>query len=84
MIAYFKQELYNKTFSLQDPTKGDQIVTLQNRINFWLNLIDMGGPIPDNLYTYDYIDVGLDISVRGAEIFPEIREFKKFIGNTQI
>ena len=48
IIAQFKQDLYNKNFSLQDQGKCDQIDTLQNRINFWLKIIDMGGPVPDN------------------------------------
>ena len=79
MIAQFKQDLFNKNFSLQDASKRDQIDTLQNRIKFWLNLIDMGGPILDNLYNYDNIDDGLDLSVRGAEIIPENRELEKLL-----
>ena len=39
----------------------------------------MGGPIPDNLYDYDYNDDGLYHFVRGAEIFLEIRELKKLL-----
>ena len=30
------------------------------------------GPMPDNLYDYEYKKKGLDHSVRGAKIFPEI------------
>ena len=77
MIAQFEQDLYNKNFSLQG--KGDQIDTLQNRIAFWLNINNMGSPIPDNLFDYVYDDEGLDGSVHGAEIFPEIREFEKLL-----
>ena len=36
----------------------------------------MGGPIPDNLFDYDYNDDGLDHSVRAAEIFLEIGPLK--------
>ena len=79
MIAQFKQYLCNKNFGLHDQGKGDQIDTLQNRIKLWPNIIDMGGPIPDNLYEYDYNDEGLDHSVRGAEIFPEIRDLKSLL-----
>ena len=39
----------------------------------------MEGPIPDNLYDYDYNDVGLDHSVGGAEIFPEVGELRKVL-----
>ena len=60
MIAHLKQDLLNKSFSLQDQGKGDQIDTLLNRIKFWLNVIDMGGPIPDNVYDYDYNNPEVD------------------------
>ena len=76
MIAQFKQDFYNKNFSLQDKGKGDKINTLQNRIKFWLNVIDMGGPLPNNLFGYDFNDDGLDHCVHGAKLFPETRELK--------
>ena len=77
MTAHFEQDLYDKSFSLQDQSKGDQIDTLQNRIKFWcIIIVDTGGPTPDDIYSYDYNDDGPDHSVRGAEIFPEIREIK--------
>ena len=80
MIAQFKQEFYNKNFSLQDQGKDDQIDTLQNRNKFWPNGIDdTVCPIPDDIYIYDYNDKGMDHSVRGAEIFPEIKELKELL-----
>ena len=79
MIAQFKQDLCHINFSSQDQGKCDQIDTLQNRIEVWLKTIDMGVPVPDNLYHCDYDDEGLYHSVRGAEVFPEIREFKKLL-----
>ena len=33
MIAHFKQDIYNESFSLQDEGKSDQIDTLQKKIN---------------------------------------------------
>ena len=49
MIAQFKQDLYNKTFTLQDQGKDDQIDTLENRIKIWPNIISNAqGPVPDN------------------------------------
>ena len=45
-------------------------------MKFWPNIIETGGPMPANVYDCDYNDDGLDHSVRGAEIFPEIRELK--------
>ena len=80
MIAQFKQDIYNKNFILQDQGKDNPIDTLENRIKFWINIITNDqGPVPDNLNDYDYNDEGLDYSVRGAEIFPEIGELKKLL-----
>ena len=80
MIAQFEQDLYNKNCTLQDQGKDDPIDTLENRIKFWINNISNDqGPVPDNLYDYDYNNEGLDYSVRGAELFPEIGEINKYI-----
>ena len=82
MIAQFEQDLYNKNFTLQDQGKDDPIDTLENRIKFWYNIISNDeGPVPENLYDYDYNSKGLDRSVRGWECkeFPERREFKKLL-----
>ena len=68
MIAQFEQDSYNKNFTLQDQGKDDPIDTLENRIKFWINIINNDeGSIPDNLYDNDYDDEGLDHSVRGWE-----------------
>ena len=78
IIAQFKQDLYNKIFSLQDQGKGDQIDAVQKRIKFWLNGIDArGDQIPDDIYINENNDEGLGHSVRGATVFPEIWEIKK-------
>ena len=80
LIAQFEQDLYNKNFTLQDQGKDDPIHTLENRIIFWIIIISNDdGPIPKNLYEYDYNNEGLDHSVRGWEIFPDIGELKKLL-----
>ena len=82
MIAQVEQDLYNKNFTFQDQGKDDPIDTLENRIKFWINNISNDeGPIPENLYDYDYNNKGLDHSVRGWECkeIPERREFKKLL-----
>ena len=80
MIAQFKQDLYNKHFTLQDQGKDDPIDTLENRIKFWINIVENhNGYIPDNVYNYDYNNEGLDGTVLGADIFPEIGELKKLL-----
>ena len=80
MIAQFEQDLYNKNYTLQDRGKDDPIDTLENRIKFWINIISNDqGPVPDNLYDYDYNNEGLGYSVSGWEIFPNIGELKKLL-----
>ena len=82
MITQFEQDLYNKNFTLQDQGKDNPIDTLENRIKFWINIISNAqGPVPDNLYDYDYNDEGLDCSVCGCDRngFPEIRELKNIL-----
>ena len=80
MIAQFKQDLYNKNYTLQNQGKDNSIDTLENRIKFWINIIsNEQGSVTDNLYDHDYNDEGLDYSVRGWEIFPEMGELKKLL-----
>ena len=80
MIAQFKQDLYNKHFTLQDQGKDNPIDTLENRIKFWMTIIENhNGSMPDNVYNYDYNNEGLDGTVLVAEIFPEIGELKKLL-----
>ena len=59
--------------------KDDPIDTLENRIKFWINISNDEGPIPENLYDYDYNDEGVDHSVRGWECkeLPERKDSKK-------
>ena len=59
MLAQFKQEILNKNSTLQDRGKDVEIDTLDNRIQFWLNVISNArGSVPDNLYEDDYNDEG--------------------------
>ena len=81
-ITQFEQDLYNKNYTLQDQGKDDPTDTLDNRIKFWINIIgNAQGPIPDNLYDYEYNDERLDYSVRDwdRKEFPERRELKKLL-----
>ena len=80
MIAQFKQDIYNKNFTLQDQGKDNPIDTLENRMKFSINIISNDqGSVPDNLYDYDYNDEGLDSTDRVWEIFLEIGELKKLL-----
>ena len=87
MITQFKQDLNNKNYTFQDQGKDDPIDTLDNRIKFWINIISNDeGPVPDNLYDYDYNDEGLDTSVRGwdRKEFSREKRIKKIVRYTQM
>ena len=76
MITQFKQDIYNKNYTLQNQGKDDPIDTLDNRIKFWIDIISNArGPVPDNLFDYDYNDEGLDYSVSGWDF----KELKKLL-----
>ena len=76
-------KIYIPTISVfKIKAKDDPIDTLENSIKLWIdNISNDQGPIPDNLYDYDYNDVGLDYSVRGWERgeFPDGRELKNIL-----
>ena len=47
-------------------------------MKFWLNVINFGGPIPDNVYDYHYNEV-MDYFDSGKRCFPEIREIENLL-----
>ena len=80
IIDQFKQDIHDKNYTPQNQGKDDPFDTLDNRIKFWINIISNDqGPVPENLYDYDYNDEGLDETVRGSEIYPEVGELKNFL-----
>ena len=52
----FEHDLYNKSFSNQFES-GDENDTLQQRIEWWMTVVDRGGPLPDNAYEYNLADL---------------------------
>ena len=79
MIAKFQQDLYNQNFSLQDQGKGNEKDNLQERFRFWLHIIEWGGPIPDNVYDFDYNASDRDHYFSGEKIYSGMREFKRIL-----
>ena len=64
LIAQFKQDLYNKSFSDQDQHKRDD--SLQKRIKCWPNYaVKMRGPTPDKVYGYGCNNPGLGYFLQG-------------------
>ena len=77
MIAQFDQDLYSKNVFLQDQGECDENDTLQKRIEFWLKVIVLGGPLPDNVYEYDDNNRENDFYFRGSGVIRSLETFKK-------
>ena len=83
MIAQFKQDLYNKNFSLKIKVKVTTLILSRIELYFGLILLIWG-------VQYLIIFMIMIITTKdwivlfGAEIFPETRELKKTIGCSQI
>ena len=54
MKRQFEHDLYNKSFSNQLET--DETDTLQQRIKWWMVVVDRGGPLPNDVYEYKFAD----------------------------
>ena len=48
MEDQFQHDLYKKSFSIQ--LESDEMDTLQQRIKWWMMVVDMRGPTPINVY----------------------------------
>ena len=53
MEGHFEHDLFNKSFTNQLDSDGGQKDTLQQRIKWWMLVVDRGGPILDNVYEYN-------------------------------
>ena len=80
MEGQFEHDLYNKSFSNQFES-GDENVTLQQRIEWWMKVVDRGGPIPDNAYEYNLGDL---FSLYRKAIDPEMQDLVKELRDRHI
>ena len=55
MEGQFEHDLYNKSFSNQ--IESDENDTLQQRIEWWMTVVDRRVLIPDNAYEYNLGDL---------------------------
>ena len=53
MECQFEHDLYNKSFSNQ--LESDKTDTIQQRIKWWMTIVDRGCPIPNNIYDYRFV-----------------------------
>ena len=52
MGGQFEHDLYNKSFSNQ--LESDETDNLQQRIEWWMVVVDRGGPTPNNVNDYSF------------------------------
>ena len=76
MEGQFEQNLNYKSFSNQ--LESDEIDTLQQKIEWWMTLVDRGGPIPNDVYDYSFAEL---INFYRKTIDPEMQEFVKALGD---
>ena len=75
----FEHGLYNKSFSNQ--IESDETDTLQLRIEWWMTIVDRGGPIPDNVYDYNFGEL---FGLYRKAIDPEMQDFVQELRDRQI
>ena len=76
MEGQFEHDLFNKSYSNQ--IESDENDTLQQRIEWWITVVDRGGLIPDNAYEYNLEDL---FSLYRKARDPEMQEFVKELRN---
>ena len=75
----FEHDLYNKSFSNQ--IESDETDTLQLRIEWWMTVVSRGGPIPDNVYDYNFNEL---FGLYRKAIDPEMQDLVKELRDRQI
>ena len=79
MEGQFEHDLYKKSFS--EEIESDETDTLQHRIDWWMTVVDRGGPIPNNVYDLSFDEV---FCLYRKTIDPEMRELVKSLRVRQI
>ena len=79
MEGQFEHDLFNKNFSNQ--IESDENDTLQQRIEWWMTVVDRGGLIPDNAYDYNLGDL---FSLYRKAIDPEMQDLAKKLRDRHI
>ena len=72
MEGQFEHNLYNKSFSNQ--LDCDETDALQQRIDWWMAVVDEGGSIPNDVYDQSFAEL---FNLYRKTIDPEMQEFEK-------
>ena len=79
MEGQFEHDLYKKSFSNQ--IESDELDTLQQRIEWWMTVVDRGGPMPNGVFDWSF---GEFFGLYHIRIDPEMQELVKLLRNRQI
>ena len=79
MEGQFEHGLYSRSFSNQFESADE--FTLQQRIEWWMTVVERGGPIPDNVYDYIFGEL---FGLYRKTIDPEMQDFVKELRDRQI
>ena len=79
MEGQFEQNLYKESFSNQ--LESNETDTLQQRIKWWMMIVDRGGPIPNDVYDYNFDEL---FGLYRTAIDPEMQELAKILRYRQI
>ena len=81
MEGQFYHDLYNESFSNQPESDDAQIHILQQRINWWMLVIERGGLIPNDVYDYTFDEL---YKLYREAIDLEIQDLVKALKDRQI
>ena len=79
MEGQFEHDLYNKSFSNQ--IESNENDTLQQRIEWWMTVVDRGGSIPNDVYDYSFGEL---FSLYRKAIDPEMQDLAKELRDRHI
>ena len=81
MEGQFDHDLYNESFSNQLESDDVEIHILQQRINWWMLVIERGGLIPNDVYDYTFDEL---YKLYREAIDLEIKDLIKALKDRQI
>ena len=79
MEGQFDQDLYNKSFSNQP--ESDETDPLKQRTEWWMMVVDRGGPIPNEVFDYSFNEL---FRLYRKATDPEMQELAKILRDRQI
>ena len=79
MEGHFEHDLYNKSFYNQP--ESDETDTLQQKIKWWMVVVDRRSPTPNNVYDHSFDEM---FGLYRKAIDPEMQDLAKALGDRLI